>query len=252
MMAARMLRPAAAANIAARSRLQTVQRSRLQTMQRSRLQTVQICAGLSTQPRALAALAPPHADRLAQAPDIFSRLLEERIIYVTEDIQSFHSSLVIAQLLYLESINPEKGISMYINCAGGPQPAVLAIHDCMQYVQPAITTVCVGHASGLGSLLVAAGAQGQRYAMPHAQFLLRQPSGGAQGQASDIAIRAEEIKRSKEQVMRLYAQHCNKPQEDIEKYLDRDFYLSAQAAVDFGLIDEIVQKRPKKDEEGDE
>ena len=142
---------------------------------------------------------------------------------------------------------------MYINSVGGAQPAVLAVHDAMQYVQPPISTVCVGHATGLASLLVAAGETGNRMAMPHAQFLLRQPGGGAQGQATDIVIRAEEIRKSKDQLMALYAQHTHKSQEQVNTALDRDLYLTAAEAVDFGLIDEIVEKRPViKTEEEDE
>ena len=175
--------------------------------------------------------------------DIFSRLLQERIIFLTGPVFDQVAALISAQLLFLESINPTKEISFYINSPGGVVSAGLAIYDTMQYVRSPVSTVCIGQAASMGSLLLAAGAKGKRYALPNARIMVHQPSGGAQGQASDIEIQAREILYLRQRLNEIYEVHTGQTLEQIEQKLDRDTYMSADEALGFGLLDEVVVKK---------
>ena len=179
-----------------------------------------------------------------RAYDIYSRLLKERIIFLTGPIYDQVSALICAQLLFLESENPSKDISFYINSPGGVVTAGLAVYDTMQYIRSPVSTVCVGMAASAGSLLLAAGAKGKRYALPNSQVMIHQPSGGAQGQATDIEIQAREILKTRARLNQIYAHHTGQPIESIEAKMERDTYLSASEARDFGLVDEVVERRP--------
>jgi len=179
-----------------------------------------------------------------RAYDIYSRLLKERIIFLTGPVEDYVASLVCAQLLYMESENPTKDIAFYINSPGGVVTSGLAIYDTMQYIRPEITTVCIGQAASMGSLLLAAGTPGKRYALKHARLMLHQPSGGARGQASDIEIQAKEILRIRQMVKDIYLQHTGQSVENIDKALDHDRFLSADEAKAFGLVDHVVTHRP--------
>lgn len=183
--------------------------------------------------------------------DIFSRLLKERIIFLTGQVHDGVSSLVIAQLLFLEADNPKKEISMYINSPGGVVTAGLAMYDTMQYIKPKITTLCVGQAASMGSFLLAAGAPGMRFALPNARIMVHQPSGGFQGQASDIERHARDIVATKRRLNEIYAKHTGQSVEAIEEALDRDNFMSAEDAKDFGLVDEVIADRPKTGDEED-
>ena len=176
--------------------------------------------------------------------DIYSRLLRERIIFVTGGVEDHMASVISAQLLFLESENPKKDIFMYINSPGGVVTAGMAIHDTMQYIRPRVGTVCIGQAASMGSFLLAAGEPGMRVALTNARIMIHQPSGGAQGMASDIQIQAKEIQRIKNRMNSLYAQYTGKPLEEIERAMDRDKFLEADEAKEFGLIDEVFEKRP--------
>lgn len=179
-----------------------------------------------------------------RAYDIYSRLLKERIIFLTGPVYDQVSALLCAQLLFLESENPNKEISFYINSPGGVVSAGLAIYDTMQYIRSPVSTVCVGMAASMGSLLLTAGAKGKRFALPNSQVMIHQPSGGAQGQATDIAIQAREILKTRERLNKMYVHHTGQSIEEIEKNMERDTYLTATEARDFGLIDEVVESRP--------
>lgn len=183
--------------------------------------------------------------------DIYSRLLKERIIFLTGGVNDAVASVICAQLLYLESENPSKDIAFYINSPGGVVTSGLAIYDTMRYIRPDVSTVCIGQAASMGSLLLCAGAAGKRYALPNARVMVHQPSGGAQGQASDIEIQAREILKIRERLNLIYVEHTGKTLDEIEKALDRDSYLSAHEAKDFGLIDEVVDSRPDLDGDTD-
>ncbi len=176
--------------------------------------------------------------------DIFSRLLKERIIFLTGPVYDGVSALISAQLLFLESENPNKDISFYINSPGGVVSAGLAIYDTMQYIRSPVSTVCIGQAASMGSLLLAAGQKGKRYCLPNARVMVHQPSGGAQGQASDIEIQAKEILHLRQQLNEIYERHTGQSLEAIEAKLERDSYMSAHEALEFGLIDEVVENRP--------
>ena len=179
-----------------------------------------------------------------RAFDIYSRLLKERIIFLIGPVNDAVSSLVCAQLLFLESENPSKDISFYINSPGGVVTSGLGIYDTMQYIRPDVSTVCLGQAASMGSLLLAAGAPGKRYSLPNARIMVHQPSGGAQGQATDIEIQAREILTLRKRLNEIYVRHTAQPIEAIERKLERDSYLSAEEARDFGLVDEVVENRP--------
>jgi len=175
--------------------------------------------------------------------DIFSRLLKERIIIVSGPVHDGMSTLIVAQLLFLEAENPKKDISMYINSPGGVVTAGMAIYDTMQYIRPKVSTLCVGQAASMGSLLLAAGEKGMRFALPNARVMVHQPSGGFSGQASDIALHAKEILELKDRLNKIYVKHCSQKLSTVEDALDRDNFMTAEEAKDWGLIDEIVQKR---------
>ena len=195
----------------------------------------------------LAALVPiviEQSNRGERSFDIFSRLLRERIIFVTGQVEDHMASLITAQLLFLESENPKKDIFMYINSPGGVVTAGMAIHDTMQYIRPRVGTVCIGQAASMGSFLLAAGEPGMRVALSNARIMVHQPSGGAQGMASDIEIQAKEILRIRHNLNELYAKYTGQPLEEIEKAMDRDKFLSADEARTFGIVDEVFDKRP--------
>ena len=176
--------------------------------------------------------------------DIFSRLLRERIVFVTGPVEDGMASIITAQLLFLESENPKKDIYLYINSPGGVVTAGMAIHDTMQYIRPRVGTVCVGQAASMGSFLLAAGEPGMRMATTNARIMVHQPSGGAQGMASDIEIQAKEILRIRASMNELYAKYTGKPVAEIEKAMDRDTFLEADEAKAFGIVDEVYDKRP--------
>jgi ATP-dependent Clp protease, protease subunit len=182
--------------------------------------------------------------------DIFSRLLRERIVFVTGGVEDQMAALITAQLLFLESENPKKEIWMYINSPGGVVTAGMAIHDTMQYIRPKVGTVCIGQACSMGSFLLASGEPGMRVALTNARIMVHQPSGGAQGMASDIQIQAKEILRIRSRMNDLYSKYTGKPVEEIEKALDRDTFLEADEAKEFGLIDHVFDKRPAATEDG--
>ena len=188
-------------------------------------------------------------NRGERAFDIFSRLLKERIIFVTGPVEDHMATLITAPLLVLVSENPKKEISMYINSPGGVVTSGLAIYDTMQFVRPAVSTLCIGLAASMGSLLLTAGAKGMRFALPNARILLHQPSGGFQGQASDIERHAEDIIKMKRRLNEIYVKHTGQPYEQIEKTLDRDYFLTAQESKDFGLIDKVMTDRAALDSE---
>ena len=189
-------------------------------------------------------------NRGERAYDIYSRLLKERIIFISGPIDDMTSSLVNAQLLFLEADNPKKDIAMYINSPGGVVSSGLAIYDTMQYIRPKVSTLCFGQAASMGSLLLASGAPGMRFALPNARIMVHQPSGGYQGQASDIEIHAREILTLRERLNRIYAHHTGQSMARIEKSVDRDTFMTAEAAKEFGIIDDIVVHRPRPDEDG--
>ena len=176
--------------------------------------------------------------------DIYSRLLRERIVFVTGPIEDHMASVVVAQLLFLEAENPKKDIFMYINSPGGVITAGMAIYDTMQYIRPKVATVCVGQAASMGSFLLAAGEPGMRVALQHARIMVHQPSGGAQGQATDIEIQAREILRVRQVMNELYVKHTGQPLDVIEQAMERDKFMTAEEARVFGLVDEVMDKRP--------
>ena len=178
-----------------------------------------------------------------RAYDIFSRLLKDRIIFLGTPIEDADANLIIAQLIFLEAEDPEKDIHIYINCPGGSVTAGLAIYDTMRYIKPAVETICMGQAASMGALLLAAGTKGKRFALPHARIMIHQPLGGVQGQATDIDIQAKEILRMREEVNRILVQHTGQPLEKIQRDTDRDFFMSAQQAKEYGLIDEVIVSR---------
>jgi ATP-dependent Clp protease protease subunit len=178
-----------------------------------------------------------------RAFDIFSRLLKERIIFVTGPVEDGMASLVTAQLLFLESENPKREIAMYINSPGGIVTSGLAIYDTMQYIRSPVSTVCIGQAASMGSLLLAAGEKGQRIALPNARIMVHQPSGGFRGQASDIERHAEDIIATKRRLNEIYVKHTGQPYERVEKTLDRDHFMTAEEARTFGIVDRVYEKR---------
>jgi ATP-dependent Clp protease protease subunit len=182
--------------------------------------------------------------------DIYSRLLKERIIFMTGQVFDEMASLICAQLLFLESENPAKDIAFYINSPGGVVTSGLAIYDTMQYIRCQVSTVCIGQAASMGSLLLTAGAAGKRFALPNARIMVHQPSGGAQGQATDIEIQAREILRIRQRLNEIYVRHTGQTLERIESKLERDTFMSADEARDFGLIDQVVENRPTVGDDG--
>ncbi|MFT4099354.1 MAG: ATP-dependent Clp endopeptidase proteolytic subunit ClpP [Rhodoblastus sp.] len=176
--------------------------------------------------------------------DIYSRLLRERIIFLTGPVEDHMASVIIAQLLFLESENPKKEIAMYINSPGGVVTAGMAIYDTMQFIRPKVSTLCVGQAASMGSLLLCAGDPGMRFALPNSRIMVHQPSGGFQGQASDILRHAEDIMKIKKRLNDVYVKHTGRDYDSIERTLDRDHFMSAEEAKEFGIIDQVYAKRP--------
>ena len=172
--------------------------------------------------------------------DIYSRLLRERIVFLCDEINDQIASLVTAQLLFLEAEDPDKEIFLYLNSPGGAVTSGLAIYDTMRFVKPDVSTFCIGQAASMGSLLLAAGAKGKRHALPYSRIMIHQPWGGAQGSASDISIQAQEIIRMKEDLTKILAEHSGQPYEKLEKDCDRDYFMSATEAKDYGLVDEVI------------
>jgi ATP-dependent Clp protease, protease subunit len=185
-------------------------------------------------------------NRGERAYDIYSRLLKERIIFITGPIEDGMASLIVAQLLFLEADNPKKEVSMYINSPGGIVTSGLAVYDTMQFIRPAVSTLCTGQAASMGSLLLAAGAKDLRFALPNARIMVHQPSGGFQGQATDIMLHAQEILNLKRRLNEIYVKHTGQPLKKIEDALERDMFLTAEMAKDFGLIDKVIEKRPEE------
>lgn len=175
--------------------------------------------------------------------DIFSRLLKDRIIFISGEIDDNTANLVVAQLLFLEAENPDKDINIYINSPGGSITAGMAIYDTMEYIKPDVSTICVGMAASMGAFLLAAGEKGKRFALPNAEVMIHQPLGGAKGQASDIKIQAMRILKMREDINKILSDKTGKPYEQIEKDTDRDFFMTAQEAVEYGLIDKVFVKR---------
>src|ERR1700686_4691004 len=183
-------------------------------------------------------------NRGERAYDIYSRLLKERIIFITGPVEDTMSSLIVAQLLFLEADNPKKEIAMYINSPGGVVTSGLAIYDTMQFVRPAVSTLCIGQAASMGSLLLAAGNKDMRFALPNARIMLHQPSGGFQGQATDIMLHAQEILNLKKRLNEIYVRHTGQSLKKIEDALERDYFLTAEMAVEFGVVDKVIEQRP--------
>ena len=178
-----------------------------------------------------------------RAYDIYSRLLKERVIFIVGPIEDYSANLIVAQLLYLESENPDKDINIYINSPGGSVTAGMAIYDTMQFVKPDVATMCVGQAASMGALLLAAGAKGKRFALPHSRVMIHQPLGGYQGQASDIDIHAREILKMKDTLNQILVKHTGQDMETIERDTDRDKFMSAEDAQEYGLVDEVLSDR---------
>ncbi|GEP00203.1 MULTISPECIES: ATP-dependent Clp protease proteolytic subunit [Methylobacterium] len=185
------------------------------------------------------------SSRGERAFDIYSRLLRERIIFLTGPVEDYGASLIVAQLLFLEAENPKKEISFYINSPGGVVTSGLSIYDTMQFIRCPVTTLCTGQAASMGSLLLCAGEPGQRFSLPNARIMVHQPSGGFQGQATDILIHAREIEALKRRLNEIYVKHTGRDYETIEKGLERDNFMTADAAKEFGIIDDILHKRPE-------
>ncbi|WP_029008555.1 ATP-dependent Clp endopeptidase proteolytic subunit ClpP [Azospirillum halopraeferens] len=189
-------------------------------------------------------------NRGERAYDIYSRLLKERIIFLIGGVNDAVASLICAQLLFLESENPNKDISLYINSPGGYVSAGLAIYDTMQYIRPQVSTVCIGQAASMGALLLAAGAEGKRFSLPNSRIMIHQPSGGAQGQAADIEIQAREILKLRDRLNQIFVRHTGRSLEEIEANMERDTFMSPEEAKTFGLIDEVVESRPRGADSG--
>jgi ATP-dependent Clp protease protease subunit len=200
--------------------------------------------------QALVPMVVEQTSRGERAFDIYSRLLKERIIFLTGPVFDQMSALVCAQLLFLESDNPSKDIAFYINSPGGVVSAGLAIYDTMQYIRSPVSTVCIGQAASMGSLLLCSGASGKRFALPNSRIMVHQPSGGAQGQAADIEIQAREILTLRHRLNEIYVRHTGQTLEAIEGKLERDSYMSAEEAREFGLVDQVVENRPASAADG--
>jgi ATP-dependent Clp protease, protease subunit len=175
--------------------------------------------------------------------DIYSRLLKDRVVFIVGPIDDYMANVVVAQLLFLESENPDKDVHLYINSPGGIVTAGLSIYDTMQFIKPDVSTICLGQAASMGSLLLTGGAKGKRYCLPHSRLMIHQPSGGFQGQASDIDIHAREILKIRERLNLIMAKHTGQPVERIERDMERDNFMEAKAAVEYGLVDTVLEKR---------
>lgn len=178
-----------------------------------------------------------------RAYDIYSRLLKDRIVFLGSQVDDNIANLIIAQLLFLESEDPEKDIHLYVNSPGGLVSAGLAIYDTMQYVKPDVSTICIGQAASMGALLLSGGAAGKRFSLPHSRILIHQPLGGAQGQATEIDIQAKEILRIREELTNILSRHTGQPYERVHKDTERDFYMTGQEALEYGIIDKVIEKR---------
>jgi ATP-dependent Clp protease protease subunit len=187
------------------------------------------------------------SSRGERAYDIYSRLLKDRIIFMGEQVQDDMANIVIAQMLFLESEDPDKDINLYLNSPGGVTTSGLAIYDTMQYIKPDITTICMGQAASMGALLLAAGARGKRYALPHSRIMIHQPLGGMQGQATDIDIHAREILKTRETLNNILAEHTGQDIEKIRKDTERDFFMSSKEAKEYGIVDRIITTREMQD-----
>src|SRR5215207_1855729 len=185
-------------------------------------------------------------NRGERAYDIYSRLLKERIIFITGPIEDGMATLIVAQLLFLEAENPKKELSIYINSPGGLVTSGLAIYDTMQFIRPGISTLCIGQAASMGSLLLTAGGSGMRFALPNARIMVHQPSGGFQGQATDIMLHAQEILNLKKRLNEIYVKHTGQSLKKIEDALERDYFLTAETAVEWGIVDKVINKRPEE------
>ncbi len=196
-----------------------------------------------------AALVPMVVEQTARGErsyDIYSRLLKDRVIFLTGQVEDYMANLVVAQLLFLESENPDKDIHLYINSPGGSVTAGLSIYDTMQFIKPDVSTMCIGQAASMGAMLLAGGAKGKRLALPHSRMMIHQPSGGAQGQASDIEIQANEIIKIRKRLNVLLADHTGQPEETIARDTERDNFMSAEEACEYGLVDKVIQRRVDK------
>ena len=202
-------------------------------------------SAFDTSMSALIPMVVEQTNRGERAYDIYSRLLKERIIFMVGPVNDAVASVICAQLLFLESENPSKDIGFYINSPGGVVTSGLAIYDTMRYIRPDISTLCIGQAASMGSLLLAAGAPGKRFALPNARVMVHQPSGGAQGQAADIEIHAREILKTRQRLNEIYSRHTGQPIDVVERALERDRFMSPEEAKEFGIIDEVVVNRPK-------
>jgi len=204
-------------------------------------------ASAANSPQAAGGLVPmvvESSGRGERAYDIYSRLLKERVIFLVGQVEDYMANLVVAQLLYLESENPDKDISLYVNSPGGSVTAGMAIYDTMQFIKPKVNTVCVGQAASMGALLLTAGATGNRFALPHARIMIHQPLGGYQGQATDIDIHAKEILRIKEELNEILAKHSGQKFKKVASDTERDNFMSAEEAKEYGLIDDVIEQRP--------
>ncbi|MGY6275962.1 ATP-dependent Clp endopeptidase proteolytic subunit ClpP [Methylomonas sp. MgM2] len=200
----------------------------------------------SMEPQAAGGLVPIVVEQTARGErsfDIYSRLLKERVIFLVGQVEDYMANLVVAQLLFLESENPDKDIHLYINSPGGSVTAGMSIYDTMQFVKPDVSTMCIGQAASMGALLLAGGAAGKRYCLPHSRVMIHQPLGGFQGQASDIAIHAKEILSIRDKLNKILAHHTGQPLEKIQQDTDRDNFLSSEQAVEYGLIDKVLSSR---------
>lgn len=204
-----------------------------------------VTQGLQNPMNALVPMVIEQSARGERSFDIYSRLLRERVIFLTAEVEDHMANLIVAQLLFLEADNPEKDIHLYINSPGGVVTAGLAIYDTMNFIKPDVSTICLGQACSMGAFLLSAGAKGKRYALKNSRVMIHQPLGGFRGQASDIEIHAREILYLKEKLNRLIAEHTGKDYEQVAKDTDRDNFLSAQAAKEYGLVDEVLDKRPE-------
>lgn len=205
-------------------------------------------SGSIESPQAAGGLVPmvvESSGRGERAYDIYSRLLKERVIFLVGQVEDYMANLIVAQLLFLESENPDKDINLYINSPGGSVTAGMAIYDTMQFIKPKVNTVCIGQAASMGALLLTAGATGGRYALPHARIMIHQPLGGYQGQATDFDIHAKEILRIREELNLIMSKHSGQDMETVERDTERDNFMSAEEAKTYGLIDDVIEQRPE-------
>ena len=201
-------------------------------------------SSLETQGLGMVPMVIEQSGRGERSYDIYSRLLKERVIFLVGEVNDQTANLVVAQLLFLESENPDKDISFYINSPGGSVTAGMAIYDTMQFIKPDVSTLCVGMAASMGAFLLAAGAKGKRFSLPNSRVMIHQPSGGAQGQATDIEIHARDILKTKDQMNRILAERTGQPLEKVQRDTERDYFLDAEEAKAYGLIDQVIAKRP--------